>query len=217
VTATLLPLAVRDHGPPVRPRRASATLGRVDTAPVDDAALIAACAAGDERALAALYDRLASAAYGLALRIVRDPSLAEDAVQEAFLAVWRGAGTYSAARGRPTTWVLSLVHHKAVDLVRREEARPSDPSADIPERIADGDVVGAVLAAHDRAVIGRALAALSPSHRTVLELAYLDGLTQSELAERLGEPLGTIKSRTHAALARLRALLGPDGSRPDHV
>jgi RNA polymerase sigma-70 factor (ECF subfamily) len=183
----------------------------------DEAGLIAACATGDEQALAVLYDRLARVAYGLALRIVRDPALAEDAVQEAFLAVWRGAGSYTRARGTATTWVLALVHHKAVDLVRREEARPADPTAGLPDRVASGDVAGDVLAAHDRGVIAHALATLSAQHRTVLELAYLDGLSQSEVAERLGEPLGTIKSRTHAALARLRALLGPDGGRPDHV
>jgi RNA polymerase sigma-70 factor, ECF subfamily len=180
---------------------------------LSDAGLIARCAAGDEGALAGLYDRYGRAAYGLALRIVRDPALAEDAVQEGFLAAWRGAARFDAARAKASTWLLSLVHHKAVDLVRREEARPAQPTAEVPEPEAGDDhVARAALDGDQRRRIDAALDRLSTAQREVLVLAYFDGLTQTELSDRLGEPLGTIKSRTHAALARLRVVLAEDGS-----
>jgi RNA polymerase sigma-70 factor (ECF subfamily) len=179
-----------------------------------DAGLVEQVARGDEAALASLYDRHGPAAYGLALRIVRDPALAEDAVQEAFLAVWRGAERFERARAKPSTWLLSLVHHKSVDLVRREQSRP--PRADeerAPERVAETDVSGDVLRSAERDEVHRALARLTPPQRQVLELAYFGGFSQSELAERIGEPIGTVKSRTHAALARLRQLLAsPEGT-----
>jgi RNA polymerase sigma-70 factor, ECF subfamily len=179
---------------------------------LSDASLIARCAAGDDGALATLYDRYGRSAYGLALRIVRDASLAEDAVQEGFLAAWRGAARFDVARAKASTWLLSLVHHKAVDLVRREEARPANPTAELPESVAGDDVPRTVLDGFERQRIDVALDQLSEPQREVLVLAYFDGLTQSELSERLGEPLGTIKSRTHAALARLRALLAENGA-----
>jgi RNA polymerase sigma-70 factor (ECF subfamily) len=179
--------------------------------PVTDSALIARCAAGDESALAGLYDRYAGVAYGLALRVVRDAALAEDVVQEAFLAVWRGASLFDAGRSKVSTWLLSLVHHKAVDAVRREQARPKPAREEAPERPDDADVARDVVRADDAATVRRALMQLSPAQREVLELAYFGGLTQSELADRLGEPLGTIKSRTHAALGRLRELLAGAG------
>jgi RNA polymerase sigma factor (sigma-70 family) len=180
---------------------------------LSDASLVARCAAGDDLALAGLYDRYGRAAYGLALRIVRDPSLAEDAVQEGFLAAWRGAARFDAARAKASTWLLSLVHHKAVDLVRREEARPAQPTAEVPEPEAGEDEVSrSAMDGYERRRIDAALDRLSTSQREVLVLAYFDGLTQTELADRLGEPLGTIKSRTHAALARLRVVLGEDGA-----
>jgi RNA polymerase sigma-70 factor (ECF subfamily) len=184
---------------------------RMASRELSDASLIARCAAGDDGALASLYDRYGRSAYGLALRIVRDPALAEDAVQEGFLAAWRAAPRFDAARAKASTWLLSLVHHKAVDLVRREEARPAQPTAELPETVASDDVSRSALQGFERQRIDAALDRLSTSQREVLVLAYFDGLTQTELADRLGEPLGTIKSRTHAALARLRALLGEDG------
>jgi RNA polymerase sigma-70 factor (ECF subfamily) len=184
---------------------------RMASRELSDASLIARCAAGDDGALASLYDRYGRAAYGLALRIVRDPALAEDAVQEGFLAAWRGAARFDAARAKASTWLLSLVHHKAVDLVRREEARPAQPTADVPEGAAGDDVPGTVLHGFERRRIDAALDRLSTPQREVHVPAYFDGLTQTELADRLGEPLGTIKSRTHTALARLRVLLADEG------
>ena len=176
---------------------------------LSDEALVALVARGDEDALAELYDRVSRIAYGLALRILRDERHAEDAVQEAFLQVWRSAGTFRPERAKASTWVLTLVHRRAVDLVRREERRQADPLTD--------DAGAAVEAAEqtdeaawlrfERERVQTALKQLPDLQREALELAYYGGFSQSELAQRLGVPLGTIKSRMFSGLARLRELL----------
>jgi RNA polymerase sigma-70 factor (ECF subfamily) len=173
-----------------------------------DEELLEAIASGDHDALGALYDRFGRVAYGLAFRVLRDQALAEDAVQEAFLAVWRSAEGYRRERAKAATWVLTLVHRRAVDLVRREDRRRGDPLEEAPE--ACGPTVDEEADLRDRrTAVQAALAQLPPDQRQALELAYYGGYTQSELAERLGIPLGTIKSRMFAGLARLRELV-PD-------
>jgi RNA polymerase sigma factor (sigma-70 family) len=172
-----------------------------------DEALPALVARGDEQALAALYDRFGRVAYGVAFRILRDGALAEDAVQDAFLAAWRTAAGFDAERGKASTWLLTLVHRRAVDVVRREERRRADVLDDAPA--ASGDATDETAEVREqRRAVQAALARLPPEQREALELAYYGGLSQSELAERLGVPIGTIKSRMFAALARLRDLLG---------
>jgi RNA polymerase sigma-70 factor (ECF subfamily) len=165
-------------------------------------------ARGSEDALAELYDRFGGVAYGVALRIVRDPALAQDAVQDAFLAAWRTAAAFDPARGNASTWLLTLVHRRAVDLVRREERRRADV-LDESAPVASGDSVDeAAEVRAERRVVQAALAQLPPDQREALELAYYGGLSQSQLAEQLGLPLGTVKSRMFTALATLRDLLG---------
>jgi RNA polymerase sigma factor (sigma-70 family) len=181
-----------------------------DFSHLSDEALIALVARGDEEALGALYDRYDRAAYGLAVRILRDRALAEDAVQEAFLAVWRSAGSFSADRAKPSTWILTLVHRRAVDLVRREERRRADPIDDVAHPAGEATDEEAALRSQRRAV-QEALRRLPDEQREALELAYYGGFSQSELAERLGQPLGTIKSRMFTGLARLRDLLAEAG------
>jgi RNA polymerase sigma-70 factor (ECF subfamily) len=171
-----------------------------------DEALVSALAAGDERALAELYERYGALAYRLAHRILRDANLAEDAVQEAFLCVWRGASTFDAARGSASTWLLTLVHRRAVDLVRHSERRRAE-ALDEPAAGEAGSAEEDVWLRFERRRVQAALADLPDSQRELLELAYYGGLTQSQIAERLGEPLGTVKSRMFAGLARLRELL----------
>ncbi len=171
-----------------------------------DEELLDAVASGDDAALAALYDRFGRVAYRLAYRVLRDQGLAEDAVQEAFLAVWRSADSYRRERAKPATWILTLVHRRAVDLVRREDRRRADPLDEAPEA-ETGAVVNEVDLRERRATVQAALAQLPDEQREALELAYYGGYTQSELAERLGVPLGTIKSRMFAGLARLRELV----------
>ena len=175
---------------------------------LSDEALVALVARANEDALAELYDRVSRIAYGLALRVLRDERHAEDAVQEAFLQVWRSAATFRAERAKASTWILTLVHRRAVDLVRREERRQADPLTDdsalgeAPE-----DTEEAAWLRFERERVQAALKELPDVQREALELAYYGGFSQSELAERLGVPLGTIKSRMFAGLARLRELL----------
>ena len=177
---------------------------------LSDEALVLLAARSEQTALAELYDRYGRLAYGLAVRVLRDEALAEDAVQEAFLAVWRAAPRFVPERGRASTWILTLVHRRAVDLVRREERRRADSLAAAPEHggaAADEDVVLRL----QRQRVQQALGLLPDPQREALELAYYGGFTQSELAERLGQPLGTIKSRMFAGLTRMRELLGEPG------
>jgi len=175
---------------------------------LSDEALVALVARGDEDALAELYDRVGRIAYGLALRVLRDERHAEDAVQEAFLQVWRSAATFRAERAKASTWILTLVHRRAVDLVRREERRQADPLTDESAAgVAPEETDEAAWLRFERERVQGALKQLPDVQREALELAYYGGFSQSELAERLGVPLGTIKSRMFAGLARLRELL----------
>jgi RNA polymerase sigma-70 factor (ECF subfamily) len=175
-----------------------------------DEQLVAAIAGGDDLALGELYDRYSRPAYNLALRILRDSGLAQDAVQDALLGVWRTAAAFDAKRGTVSTWLLTLVHRRAVDVVRREERRRTDVLADdAPQESGESTEDEAELRER-RIRVQAALAQLPDDQRQALELAYYGGLSQSDLAERLGVPLGTIKSRMFTALAKLRELLGSD-------
>lgn len=181
-----------------------------DLAHLSDEALIALVARADETALTELYDRYSGAAYGLARRVVRDPSLAEDVVQEAFLAVWRGAARFVPERSRAAAWVMTVVHRRAVDLVRREERRralPLDPGDDSRVEASAAQEVWLQL---ERERVQRALVLLPDAQRETLELAYYGGFTQTELADRLGRPVGTVKSQMFAGLRRLHQMLETD-------
>jgi RNA polymerase sigma-70 factor, ECF subfamily len=182
-------------------------------APLSDEALLALIPTPEgDLALAELYDRYGKVAYGLAYRILQNSALAEDAVQDAFLTVWRTAGTYISERGKPSAWLLTLVHRRAVDIVRREQRRRV-PAAEEP-------VVSAPAAAEEattlerRRAVQEALQQLPADQRQAIELAYYGGLTQSELAEQLSVPLGTVKSRMFAGLRRLGDLLREAGLEP---
>jgi RNA polymerase sigma-70 factor (ECF subfamily) len=182
-----------------------------DLAHLSDEALLSLVASSDDAALGELYDRFGGVAYGLALRILRDESLAQDAVQEAFLGVWRTADRFLAERASARTWVLTLVHRRAVDLVRREDRRRGEPLEGAPEPAAGETVEEQATVRFQRRVVQEALLQLTPEQREALELGYYGGLTQSELAERLDQPLGTVKSRMFTGLTRLRELLAQAG------
>ena len=185
----------------------------IDLAHLSDEALVALVAREDEIALAELYDRYGRVSYGLALRILRDEGLAEDAVQEGFVAVWRSAGRFVPERAKASTWILTLVHRRAVDQVRRSERRRTELLDDVPQMIDPGSDTEELAWLHfERERIQLALKKLPDQQREALELAYYGGFTQSELAERLGQPLGTIKSRMFAGLSRLRDLLQETGT-----
>ena len=143
--------------------------------------------------------------------MLRDESLAQDAVQDAFLAVWRTADRFLAERAKASTWILTLVHRRSVDLVRRQERRRGEPLESVPEPVASEQVEEQAAIRFQRQVVQEALRRLPPEQREALELGYYAGLTQSELAERLGQPLGTIKSRMFTGLTRLRDLLAQAG------
>ena len=185
-----------------------------DLAHLSDEALVALVARSDESALAELYDRVGGTAYGLAYRVLRDEALAEDAVPEAFLGLWRGAGSFIPERAKASTWILTLVHRRAVDLVRREQRRRAEPIEGAPEP-AVGSAEEAAWLRLDRERVQSALAQLPDQQREAIELAYYGGYTQSELAERLGQPLGTIKSRMFSGLTRLRELLDEGNERTE--
>jgi RNA polymerase sigma factor (sigma-70 family) len=177
---------------------------------LSDEAVVALVARSDQEALGELYDRFGRVAYGLALRVLRDEKLAEDAVQEGFLAAWRNADRFIPERAKASTWLLTFVHRRAVDLVRREERRRAEPLAETSE--ASGSAADDAWLRFERERVQAALRQLPDQQREALELAYYGGFTQSELAERLGQPVGTIKSRMFAGLARLRELLAePNG------
>ena len=168
---------------------------------LSDEAVIALIARSNEQALGELYDRFGRVAYGLALRILRDDALAEDAVQEAFLSA------FMPERAKASTWLLTIVHRRAVDLVRREERRRAEPIEAAGDRPGDGPAEDLVWLRYERERVQAALRQLPDQQREALELAYYGGFTQSELAERLGQPIGTIKSRMFSGLGRLRELL----------
>jgi RNA polymerase sigma-70 factor (ECF subfamily) len=191
--------------------------GRVTTDAVDggrsaepsDETLMERLAAGsDERALSDLYDRYQAQMYGLAMRITRDPALAQDAVQEAFVGVWRNAAKYAVGRSTVRTWVLSITHHRAIDILRRRRPTSALPEVETAEpALTAPDVWPEVAQTLDRAAVGAAMAALSEPQREALQLAYFEGLTQVEIAERTGTPLGTVKSRVRLGLLALRRAL----------
>ncbi|HWC36496.1 MAG TPA: sigma-70 family RNA polymerase sigma factor [Mycobacteriales bacterium] len=174
----------------------------------EDAVLLRDVARGSEAALEIIYNRYGPACYRLARRILADGHLAEDVVQQVFLALWQGSG-YDPSRGALSTWLLGITHHKAVDMVRHQERRRADRLGPAQaEIVAAGPEPDEVAWESLRAIQARdALRTLSGEHREVLLLAYYGGFTQSEIAEMTGLPLGTVKSRTLHAMRRLRATL----------
>lgn len=195
-----------------------------------DPALVRAVAGGSEDALAELYDRHASAIFALAVRLTDDRQVAEEVVQETFLALWNRAELYDAGTGSLAAWLHAIARNRAIDRLRAAGRRPrlvsiepdweDESRAGLAERIApDGEVLGGAdrdpdpQEAAERTELGArvrtALEAMPEPERAAIVLAYRDGLTQSEIADRLGWPLGTVKTRTRRALLRLREALGP--------
>ena len=188
--------------------------GRV-ASPADDAdrEVLLRVANGQLDALQDLYDTYRTMAYSIALRITADASLAEDVVQDAFLGAWRNAARYVEGKGSVKTWLLSIVHHRAVDAVRRRR-----PTVELPEReespppsLTLPDIWQEVAGNLDRDEIAAAMATLSDVQREAIDLAYFGGLTQQEIAIRTATPLGTVKSRIRLGLLALRRALVGEG------
>jgi RNA polymerase sigma factor (sigma-70 family) len=167
---------------------------------------------GDEEAFRTLFAAYGPSAMALASRVLRQAHLAEEIVQEAFLALWLSTELYDEGRGSVKAWLMTMVHHRAVDSVRREETqrrRADELMGGMREETEDpsGDVVQAVAAVGERGAVRAALDALPPEQREVLGSMYFDGLSQSQIAERTGVPLGTVKSRALLGMRRMRAEL----------
>jgi RNA polymerase sigma-70 factor, ECF subfamily len=170
-----------------------------------DAELLAGIARHDEASLAALYDRYHRLAFSLALRVVNDRGRAEDVVQDAFLSVWRKAGSFVEGRGSAKTWLTSIVRNRAIDVVRaRRESDGDDEAVLLAIRDGAPSVVEQVTAGLDRDAIRAAITQLPSEQRQAIAMAYFEGLSHSEIAEATGLPLGTVKSRIRLGMARLK-------------
>lgn len=174
--------------------------------------LLQELAQGDLQALAALYDATSSLVYGLALRILRESTAAEDVVIEVYMQVQRLAATYQPDRGTPSAWLLTLTRSRAIDRLRVESLRqqreaPLETAAVLPALTPDPEV--STTATELRRAVQVALLALSPEQRQVIEIAYFSGLSHSEIAAQLHQPLGTVKTRLRTGMMALRALLRP--------
>lgn len=174
----------------------------------EEAALLRATARGDERAFASLYDRYGPVLFGMLLRILRERTEAEDVLQEVFLQVWRRADGFDETRGRAFTWLVTLARSRAIDRLRatRTRERAAQASAGEADEFVADALVDVTRAEEGEAVRG-ALAAIPEEQRRALLLAYFEGLSQTEIAARLGQPLGTVKTRMRSGLSKLRELL----------
>jgi RNA polymerase sigma-70 factor (ECF subfamily) len=170
-------------------------------------------AAGDEAALGALHDRWSPLLFSLALRILGDHNEAEEVVEDTLWQAWRQAGAYDASRGSVSTWLTMMLRSRALDRARTRGRSREDRWEELPEPAADADdadersPLGAAEGEERRRIVARAVEALPPEQRKTVELAYFRGMSQAEIAEALGEPLGTVKTRARLALQKLRSAL----------
>lgn len=180
-----------------------------------DEALVLLIRGRDAHAFETLYRRYADLVYSVAMRVLADPALAEDVAQEVFLRVWRAPASFDVGRGRFATWIVSVTRNRAVDEVRMRgrrrlrEVGTSTLADDPPDEQATDPALAAALSGERRAVL-EALRTLPAEQRATLELAYFGGLTQQEIAQLLGQPLGTVKTRTRLAMKKLRQALAGD-------
>ncbi|MGH7775495.1 MAG: sigma-70 family RNA polymerase sigma factor [Candidatus Binatia bacterium] len=173
----------------------------------DPVYLIRQIARGDRDAFGQFYDRYASLVFTFAMRLLRERFDAEDLLQEVFVRVWREAGSYNQDRGSPEAWIITITRSRAIDKLRSRRRRERGfVAVEDPAYSGKGEIEA--VQSEARLIVNSALARLPEAQRKVLELAYLDGLTQSEIAARLGEPLGTIKTRMRSGIERLREFLG---------
>ena len=184
------------------------TRQQVTTTPVDVDELMRQVADGDQDAFAALYDAVAPRVYGLIRRVVRDAALAEEVAQEALVEVWRNASRFDRARGSAAGWIFTIAHRRAVDRVRAEQAATERERRTARASVPFDDVVEEVTARLEQHAVRRCLDALTRVQREAILLAYYRGLTYPEVADRLGAPLPTIKTRMRDGLIRLRDCLG---------
>ena len=181
----------------------------------DDLQLLERIAGKDKDALNALYSRYMTPVYSLSLHMLKQPSLAEEVTQDVFLNIWLKADSFNAGRGNPRSWIMSVTHHRVVDVIRsrRRSNVMTDPEGyDTLERLPSSgpSVESQVTQRLDRERIEKALDTLPDNQREVIELAYFEGYSQSEMADLLGQPLGTIKTRVRLAMQKMKAAMQED-------
>ena len=181
---------------------------------LEDGELMSLIEEQDREALEALYARYSGPVFSLAMQMLRDAGAAEEVTQDAFFNVWRRASSYRSDRGKVTAWLFSIAHHRVIDEVRRRKRREqahSSQDVDLLSCLADdsGDPARFAIGRMRRSEIKEALSGLRPEQRDVVILAYYGGLTHSEIAKKLDQPLGTVKTRMRLALKKLRDLMGP--------
>lgn len=178
----------------------------------DWAALIARVARGDDTALSRLYDETSRLVFGLTLRILGDGATAEEVLLDVYCQVWRQAASYDSGRGAPLAWLMTIARSRSIDRLRsgkqhQQRSEPLDSIGDHPSATATPEETGVI--SERRTMVRSALASLAPEQRQVIELAYYGGLSHSEIAAKLDQPLGTVKTRTRLGMMKLRELLGP--------
>lgn len=180
-----------------------------EKAKAEDLQVLRAIQQGEEAALADLYDRYRAILFGLILRILHSQPEAEDVLQDVFVQVWQRASNFDESRGKPFTWLVTLARSRAIDRLRALESRGRTATEAVRAVEEDvSDAVGDTFRSEQSKIVRDALARLSEEQRKVLVLAYFEGLTQSEIAERTDEPLGTVKTRMRSGTIKLRELLG---------
>lgn len=183
-----------------------AASGVPPTGSSSDEDLLVAAGRGDQSAIGQLYDRFSGQMYGLAMRITQDATLAQDVVQESFVGIWRNAARFDASRASARTWIMAIAHNRSIDALRRR--RPAqelpDPELPPPAALTSPDIWGEVAGRMDADQVRAAVMTLSPVQREAIALAYFGGLTQQEIADKTGAPLGTVKSRVRLGLMALK-------------
>jgi RNA polymerase sigma-70 factor (ECF subfamily) len=169
-----------------------------------DLALVTAIRSGDQSAMAALYDRYSSIVYAVALRVLQDTGAAEDVLQDIFMQLWRNPGAFDASRGNMAAWLAVITRHRAIDALRRR--RPQDDIEDVILSV-EPDLASEADRSRAMEKVRGALQAMPSPQRSALEMAYFEGLTHTEIADKTGEPLGTIKTRIRTGLLSLRKVL----------
>ncbi len=204
---------------PLRSQRASSGQANDGDTPFsdepEDRELLRRIVAQDRDALDLLYSRYITAVYSMALHMLKQPPLAEEVTQDVFMNIWLKAGSFNAEKGQPRSWIMSVAHHRVIDVIRsrRRTAQMTDPEGyETLERLPSGgaSVENQVQQNLDRERIMKALAGLPDNQKQVILLAYFEGYSQSEMAGLLSEPLGTIKTRVRLAMQKLRAVLQED-------
>ena len=205
--------------PPRHPSPDAASAARLESDPAQNVAteiaLLRRVAQGDRESFAALYDRFSGVLFSAAYRVLNNQHAAEDTLQEVFIQIWEKAGLYNPARGKPLTWAVMLTRHKAIDRLRsiqrcnrlQDEVQKESGTA---WQLDDRSSIDAVTAGETSILVRAAMRKLSKDQREAIELAFYSSLTQSEIAQRLNEPLGTIKARIWRGMSKLRDALSPE-------